>query len=238
MKLYGGIYRMKYEIIIFDADDTLFDFKKSEREAFKNTMLEFNINYDENYHLKIYQDINNLIWKEFEQGLITQEILKIERFKRLADTLRIYFNEKEFAKSYMKNLSNASFLLDGSADLIKSLSENYKLFIITNGLTFVQENRIRRSIIAKYFENIIISEEISISKPNPKIFEYTFKNFPHIDKNKLLMIGDSLTSDIQGGLNFGIDTCWFNPNKLINKTDINPTYEVSNFTALRNLLLK
>lgn len=95
---------MNYEVILFDADDTLFDFKKSEREAFKNTILEFNINYDENYHLKIYHDINTAIWKEFEQGLITQKKLKVERFKRLADKLKISFDEIEFAKSYMQKL--------------------------------------------------------------------------------------------------------------------------------------
>lgn len=89
---------MKYEIIIFDADDTLFDFKKSERDAFKNAMLEFDIEYDENHHLKIYQGINTAIWKEFEEGLITQEKLKVERFKRLSDSLNAGFDEVEFAK--------------------------------------------------------------------------------------------------------------------------------------------
>ncbi|MZK53792.1 YjjG family noncanonical pyrimidine nucleotidase [Clostridium beijerinckii] len=220
---------MKYEVILFDADDTLFDFKKSEREAFKNTILEFNINYDENYHLKIYQDINTAIWKEFEQGLITQEKLKVERFKRLADKLKISFDEIEFAKSYMQNLSNCSFLFDGSLELIEHLSKNYKLSIITNGLTSVQENRIRKSIISKYFEDVVISEEISISKPNPKIFEHALKNISHTNKSTVLMVGDSLTSDIQGGINFVIDTCWYNPNKLKNNSNMTPKYEISNF---------
>ena len=228
---------MKYEVILFDADDTLFDFKKSEREAFKSTILEFNMNYDENYHLKIYQDINNAIWKEFEQGLITQEKLKVERFKRLSDKLIVSFDEAKFAKSYMKNLSNASFLFDGSMELIESLNKRYKLSIITNGLTLVQENRIRKSVISKYFKDVVISEEISISKPNPKIFEHALKNINHINKNTVLMVGDSLTSDIQGGLNFGINTCWYNPNKIVNKSGITPTYEISNFQDLKDLLL-
>ena len=118
---------MKYEVIIFDADETLFDFKKSERDAFKNTMLEFDIEYDENYHLKIYHDINTAIWKEFEDGLITQQKLKVERFKRLSDKLNIKFDEIEFAKSYMKHLSNASFLYDDSIDLVESLHKDYRL---------------------------------------------------------------------------------------------------------------
>ncbi len=228
---------MKYEVILFDADETLYDFKKSEREAFKNTMLEFNIEYDEENHLKTYQDINTTLWKEFEQGLITQEKLKIERFKRLSDMLKINFDENNFATLYMKHLSNASFLYDNSIDLLDELNQHYSLGIVTNGLTLVQDKRIRQSIIAKYFDAIVISEEILISKPNPGIFEYTLKNLDFFDKSKVLMVGDSLNSDIQGGINFGIDTCWYNPNKIKNETSIKPTYEISNLNELKSLLL-
>lgn len=229
---------MKYEIIIFDADETLFDFKKSERHAFKNTMFEFDIEYDENHHLKVYSDINAAIWKEFEDGLITQEKLKVERFERLSDSLNAEFNAAEFAKSYMKHLSFASFLYDDSIDLIESLHKDYKLTIITNGLKDVQNNRIRKSIIGKFFEDIVISEEIGLSKPDPKIFEHALNNIKHTDKNKVLIVGDSLTSDIQGGINFGIDTCWFNPNRIVNKTEIKPTYEISNLMDLKDMLKK
>ncbi len=228
---------MKYEVILFDADETLYDFKKSEREAFKNTMLEFNIEYDEENHLKTYQDINTTLWKEFEQGLITQEKLKIERFKRLSDMLKINFDENNFAILYMKHLSNASFLYDNSIDLLDELNQHYRLGIVTNGLTLVQDKRIRQSTIAKYFDAIVISEEILISKPNPGIFEYTLKNLDFFDKSKVLMVGDSLNSDIQGGINFGIDTCWYNPNKIKNETSIKPTYEISNLNELKSLLL-
>jgi putative hydrolase of the HAD superfamily len=229
---------MKYEIIIFDADETLFDFKKSERDAFKNAMLEFNFKYDENYHLKIYHDINTAIWREFEEGLITQKVLKVERFKRLSDALKVNFDENSFAKSYMKHLANASFLYEGSLALIENLHKNYKLTIVTNGLTDVQDKRIRKSTIAKYFENIIISEEILVSKPDPKIFEYSVNSIKYTDKSKVLMVGDSLTSDIQGGINFGIDTCWYNPNKIINNTEIKPTYEINSLMELIDILEK
>ncbi|ATD56098.1 YjjG family noncanonical pyrimidine nucleotidase [Clostridium chauvoei] len=228
---------MKYEVILFDADETLYDFKKSEREAFKNTMLNFKIKYDESYHLKTYQEINTALWMEFEQGLITQEKLKVERFKRLSDRLDLSFDENIFAKSYMEHLANASFLYDDSIDLIESLNKFYKLAIVTNGLTFVQDKRIRKSIISKYFDTIVISEEVLISKPNPKIFEHTLKNINHTDKSKVLIVGDSLTSDIQCGINFGIDTCWYNPNNIINETSIKPDYEISNFNELKSLLL-
>lgn len=228
---------MKYEVILFDADETLYDFKKSEREAFKNTMLKFNIDYDEDYHLKIYKEINTALWKEFEQGLITQEKLKIERFKRLSDQLEISFDAPNFAKLYMEYLADASFLYDDSMELIETLNKSYRLGIVTNGLTLVQDKRIRKSTIAKYFETVVISEEILISKPDPKIFEHTLKHMNFFDKSKVLIVGDSLSSDIQGGINFGIDTCWYNPNKIVNNTSITPTYEISNFDELKSLLL-
>lgn len=228
---------MKYEVILFDADETLYDFKKSEREAFKNTIVKLGIKYDENYHFKTYQEINKAIWKEFEEGILAQEKINLERFKRFSQKLNIGIDETSIAKTYIEHLADASFLYDGSIELIENLSKFYKLAIVTNGLTLVQDKRIRKSIIAKYFQDIVISEEILISKPNPKIFEYVLKNLNHTDKSKVLIVGDSLTSDIQGGINFGIDTCWYNPNKISNETSIKPTYEISNFNELESLLL-
>ncbi|GFP76173.1 YjjG family noncanonical pyrimidine nucleotidase [Clostridium fungisolvens] len=227
---------MKYEVIIFDADETLFDFKKSEREAFKNAMIEFDIEYDENHHLKIYSEINTAIWKEFEQGLITQEKLKVERFKRLANKLEVAFDEFEFAKAYMKHLANASFLFDDSEALVESLYKDYKLTIVTNGLTDVQNGRIKKSIIAKYFQDVVISEEVKVAKPDPRIFEMTLKNIKQTDKSKVLMVGDSLSSDIKGGVNAGIDTCWYNPSKTPNTSEIKPTYEISSLNELKNII--
>ena len=224
---------MKYDVIIFDADETLFDFKKSEREAFKNAMLDHGIDYDEAYHLKIYQTINTAIWKEFEEGLITQAKLKVDRFKRLADHLKITFDAEAFSKCYMGHLADASFLYEGSLELVKNLSKTCKLSIVTNGLTDVQTKRIRHSMIAPYFKDIVISEEVKVSKPNPAIFEHALNHLNHNDKRTVLMVGDSLTSDIQGGINFGIDTCWYNPNQISNYTAIKPTYEAKNFEELK-----
>jgi putative hydrolase of the HAD superfamily len=138
----------------------------------------------------------------------------------------------------MKHLANASFLFDESIELIESLHKDFKLTIVTNGLTDVQSKRIRKSVIAKYFEDIVISEEIKVAKPDPRIFEHALKNIKHTDKSKVLMVGDSLTSDIQGGINFGVDTCWYNPRKLENKTEIKPTYEISSLVELKDILQK
>ncbi|MEH7462680.1 HAD-IA family hydrolase [Bacillus thuringiensis] len=138
----------------------------------------------------------------------------------------------------MKHLSNASSLYDESIDLIESLHKDYRLSIITNGLKDVQDNRIRKSTIAKYFEDIVVSEDVNVSKPDAKIFEHALNNLKHTDKGKVLMVGDSLTSDIQGGINFGSGTCWFNPNKIVNTLEFKPTYEISNLLELKNILKK
>jgi 2-haloacid dehalogenase len=227
---------MKYELIIFDADETLFDFIKSERVALEKTIEEFNIEYDENHHLKIYSEINKAIWKEFESGQITQHKLKVERFKRLSSALNIAFDENEFSKAYMRHLGQASFLFDDSIDLIESLHKTHRLSIITNGLTDVQTYRIKKSLIANFFEDIVISEEVHVAKPDPKIFEIALNNLNYSDKNKVLMVGDSLTSDIKGGANFGIDTCWYNPGKLPNTTDLHPTYEIFDLLELKQIV--
>ena len=216
---------MKYKVILFDADETLFDFKKAEKEAFKNTMIEFNIEYDENYHFSTYKEINTAIWKELEDGLITQEKLKTERFRRFIHKLGLNFN------------GNGSFLLDGAIELIEDLSSKYILSIVTNGLTAVQEGRLKKSIIAKHFKDIVISENIGIAKPHPDIFEHAINNLGVFNKDEILMVGDSLSSDIKGGINYNIDTCWYNPNRLENKTDLKPTYEVYDYSELRSLLL-
>lgn len=228
---------MKYEIILFDADETLFDFKKSERDALQNTMLEFAIAYNEDYHMKVYKEINTAIWKEFENGRIAQNKINVERFKRLSDQLNAGFDGVQFAKSYQKHLAGASYLYDDSIGLVASLHQDYRLAIITNGLKDIQEYRIRKSIIAKYFEDIVVSEEVAVAKPDPGIFEHALRNLKHTDKRKVLMVGDSLTSDIQGGINFAIDTCWFNPNRIANQTGIKPTYEIAKLTELKRILL-
>lgn len=227
---------MKYEVLLFDADETLFDFKKSEKQAFENSIREFNIDYNEDYHLKIYEEINKNIWLEFEQGLITQEKLKVERFKRLSKEINTPFDELEFSKAYIRHLANASFLYEDSVKVIKELSNNYKLAIITNGLKDVQCKRIGQSVIAEYLDTLVISEEVKVSKPNPEIFEIALNNLDFKDKSKVLMIGDSLTSDIQGGINFGIDTCLINFNNAKNSSSIKPTYQVSSLINLMELL--
>ncbi len=226
----------EYKILIFDADDTLFDFKKSERVAFENTMTEFDFDYDEEKHFVPYKKINGALWKALDEGKITQKELKVERFRQFGEALSLIFDPVIFAKRFMFHLSEASFLYDESYKLVEALHKKYRLGIITNGLTDVQVKRIRGSVIAHFFETIIISEEVGVSKPEPQIYELLLEEMDGVNKDKVLMIGDSIASDIRGGYNFGIDTCWYNANNVMNQTEVKPTYEIQSLLQLYDLL--
>lgn len=227
---------MKYEIILFDADDTLFDFKKSEDFAIKKLVSTLDSNFDDEFIINTYKDINTKIWIEFEEGKITSDELKVERFNRLIKQLEINSNATDLCNMYIQFLGDGSFLYDESEDLLNYLSKKYKIGIITNGLADVQHRRIRNSIVGHYFEDVVISDEIKIAKPNPAIFDYALRNLGHSNKKSVLMIGDSLNSDIKGGINAGIDTCWFNQHKKINSSSINPTYEINSLLQLKDIL--
>ena len=227
---------MKYELILFDADETLFDFKKSERYAFMKALESFDTNFDKEECMKIYHEINTKIWKEFEEGKITSENLKVERFNRLFKNIDLNEDPIEFSKLYIKYLSKASFIYKESYEILEYLKERYRLSIITNGLIDVQSKRIRESDIAHYFETIVISDEIKIAKPNSEIFDYTLDKLKFKDKSKVLMVGDSLSSDIRGGINAKIDTCWLNIDSLDKPKDIDITYIINNLLEIKNIL--
>lgn len=227
---------MKYEVLLFDIDETLFDFKKGENFAFLKCVDDFNLSEDKEACIKLYREINTLIWQEFEKGLITSKDLKVERFRRLLKALNIERDAKEISNTYMKYLGMSTFLFDGVEELIKELSKDYRLAIVTNGLKETQTNRISKSAIGKYFDAVIISDGIGIAKPDARIFEYALDRINYKDKSKVLMIGDSLTADIKGGINAEIDTCLYNPDKKVNDTGIKPTYEINKLEDLKNIL--
>lgn len=227
---------MKYEVILFDADETLFDFNKAEESALEKAMVEHGAVYDSNHHLVHYREINRGIWDEFERNLITAKELKIERCRRFFEKLGMSIDPKEFSDSYLTALGEMAFLFNGVEEIIDNLHKKYRLILITNGLAKVQRARMKKTLLQNYFDSIVISEEIGISKPNIGIFEHAFKSIGHTDKSTVLIVGDSLKSDIQGGINFGIDTCWYNPRGLNNSTDISPTYEIRSMEELADIL--
>ncbi|MDU1031748.1 YjjG family noncanonical pyrimidine nucleotidase [Clostridium sp.] len=227
---------MKYQVLLFDADETLFDFKMAEKQAFLSALEEYKLDVDKEESLKLYSQINKHIWEEFERGEITADRLRVERFERFSKKIKIDFDAVSFSKAYAKFLGEGAYLFDDSVEVIDYLSKKYKLALVTNGLKDVQKSRISKTPLKDYFQELIISDEIKISKPDPRIFDYALDKLDHMDKSKVLMIGDSLTSDMQGGINAGIDTCWYNPNHLENKSGLNLTYEIHSLNELKEIL--
>ena len=225
----------KYQWLIFDADNTLFDFNHAQEEAFYQLLRAEELS-SENGLYDLYREINHRAWQELETGKLSAEEIKYIRFERLFQKIGHNKGDAHLAGSrYLRYLSACSTLLDGAEQLIRSLAVDYLMLLITNGLKEVQRPRFGRSPLLPFFEDIIISGEVGYAKPDPQIFDHAFKGRP-VDKTQILMIGDSLSSDIAGGQTWGIDTCWFNPGQTENRTDIIPTYEVTSFRVLQNLL--
>lgn len=227
---------MKYKLVLFDADGTLFDFEKASEEAIKKGFEKFEIGSWNSETMTIYRKINKQIWDEFELKLISASNLKAERFRRFfIEISKENVDPKEFSDYYLLSLSQNTDLIEGAEDLVKWCSENFLIGIITNGLTSVQKPRFGNSILDKYFEHYIISEEIGFAKPHSEIFDYSLNKFDHNDKSSTIIIGDNLTSDIKGGNDYGIDTCWINQFGLIEKSII-PTYEIKDLSELKKIL--
>jgi len=217
----------KYKWLIFDADNTLFDYDKAEKRALLKTLDAFDIAYPKQTIIDSYHNINHKLWMQFETGEIkSQAEIKHKRTKQLFNLLNVNQQIDKFADDYLYNLSQNSQLLDNAKIVIKKLAETQQLIIMTNGMTAVQKPRFKASPIYQYFKHIIISEEIKHSKPSPEIFDHAFELMKQPNKNDVLMIGDNLGSDIQGGINYQIDALWYNPAQV--KIDHNATYEIKN----------
>lgn len=228
---------MKYEVLIFDADKTLFDFEAAEKFALKSSFAQYKIKYKEDFHLSEFKKINKQIWTEFEQKLITAGELKPERFRRYFSKLNLDgISPQEFSDCYLNFLGMNNTLLPGAKTLIEEIGKSFRLALLTNGLTNVQKPRFSTSEIFDYFDAVVISEEVGVAKPDKRIFEIALDSLKFTEKEKVLMIGDNLSSDIEGGNLFGVDTCWFNPDKKENNTEIKPTYEISKLYQLKSIV--
>lgn len=222
---------MQYEVILFDMDDTLFDFRLSEEEAFEKTFLEFGMTEGGVAYRASYRDISSILWRELEQGMIRLSELKVERFRRLFLKHELEIDAKKFGNRYLENLGKGAYLKTGAENLCRKLSD-YRLAVLSNGFHAVQDSRIKRSALHNTFVDLITSESAGYQKPDSRIFDYAFSKLQIEDKDQVLIVGDSLTSDIKGGVNYGIDTCWFNPDHRKNLTDVQPTYEIQELTDL------
>jgi len=227
---------MKYKYLLFDADGTLFDFDAAEAVAFTATLEHYGRTCSDS-ELELYHNINQELWDSMAFGKITREELVIERF-------RIFFAERaiknidpsEFNELYRSNLSLGNKLFDGAEALCKKLSETHVLALVTNGVAATQQKRIGSSPVKKYFSEIFISGEMGCQKPEKKFFDTVFEKMNITDPSTALVIGDSLVSDIAGGINSGIDTCFYNPSKKINDSGFEPTYEISSYDDLFDIV--
>jgi 2-haloacid dehalogenase len=228
---------MRYSWILFDADDTLFDFKRSARYALGQTLVDFQIAPTE-AHFQVYEGINHEAWLAFERQEITATDLRRIRFERFMDAIGEYREPVEMNAHYLQLLSQTRFMLNGAVELVATLkSKHYKMGLITNGLHEVQRPRIRFAEMDKYFDVIVVSDEIGISKPHKGFFEHSFEQMGYPEKSEVIVVGDSLNSDIKGGINYGVDTCWYNPKGSSNLTEHQPTFQIQRLEELYIIVL-
>lgn len=226
----------KYTTLLFDADATLMDFHRSEREAVKECLDFFGLPSDDSV-IKTYSEINAGYWKMLERGEIEKDKLYPARWQSLIDHYGFDCKACEISDKYIERLATKSYMLDGALDLCKKLHGKFKMYIVTNGQKDIQRSRLFPSPIFKYFDGCFISEDIGYEKPSVKFFERVIKEIPEYDPRKTIIIGDSLTSDMQGGINIRIDTCWYNPNGKTLPDGYELTYIVKDFDEMAKVIL-
>jgi 2-haloacid dehalogenase len=224
---------MTYTWLLFDADDTLFDFPRAEANALKWTLEQAGISFETPY-FEIYSRFNLQVWKEFERGEVTSAELRTKRFRLFFDEIGAAGDPQAVSPLYLRNLALGADLLPGAEDVIRFLKPRFHLGLVTNGLADVQNPRLARSALADCFEKVFISEEVGAAKPSIAYFDAVFGAIGNPPKNEVLIIGDSLSSDMQGGINYGIDTCWYNPNR--KTTDLPVKYQIFQMAELKQIL--
>lgn len=223
----------RYAVYFLDADETLFDFRRAEREALRKVFGAHGFFFDEGV-LNQYRDISESLWRQLERGEVTKEQLQVERFVRLFAERNLRADPADVgAREYPDALSEGNFLLPDALEVCRELSRTSALYLTTNGITRVQKRRLRESEIAPYISGIFVSEEAGAAKPQKAYFDYVFAKTGWPDRSRVLIVGDSLTSDIAGGANAGVDSCWLNPEGKPLTGNAVPTWEIA---SLRELL--
>lgn len=234
---------MGYDIILFDADGTLYDFDASEAEALTETLIWAGLPTDKEI-LKLYHEINDREWKALERGETTRERIRTERFEKFMAAIEPngYKSDKtsvEIADHYIEALSHQCILEPGAVEICRKLSEMCELYIITNGTAWVQKSRFCDSPLNEFIKKTYISEEIGTAKPAPEYFDAVLSDLGltrEEAKKRALVVGDSLTSDIKGGIGVGLDTCWYAPRGVVSG-EITPTYTVKSLSELIEICL-
>ncbi len=199
-----------YKTVLFDLDDTLLDFKKSEAEALSVTLLHFGIQPTPAVTGR-YSEINEGLWKQLEKQEITREQLLPHRFELLFNEFGVQQDSHAVQRMYEVTLSQSCYFIDGALELLQILSRTHDLYVVSNGTALVQHGRIGKADIGRYFKDLFISQEIGVDKPDRRFFEAAFARIPDFSREQTIIIGDSLSSDIAGGHAAGIATGWYNP---------------------------
>ncbi len=223
------------QTIFFDLDDTLLDFHQAEAVALRKTLLSLDIEPTEET-VSLYSAINSTQWELLEQGKITREQLLTRRFDLLFERLGIERSSFQAQKTYEKQLSTGHYFIPGAPQILELLAPAYDLYLVSNGTSSVQAGRIQSAGIAPYFKDIFISQKLGFNKPRREFFDLCFGTIPDFSRATAVIIGDSLTSDMQGGNNAGIHTCWFNPHKKPRRADIPVEFEISRLKQIPAVL--
>ena len=225
----------KFNFILLDADGTLFDFDIAEAIALEKVFCKYGFIYNEDIYNE-YRAINLALWDEFEKGKVGKAYLQVNRFARLLHKFNDKADAGQFNLAYLDMLSENGHLIEGALDICKELSQCCTLVIVTNGIARAQRGRLANSEIKPYISHIIVSEDAGYQKPHVGFFEYAFDICKIEDKKTALIVGDSLSADIKGGLNFGISTCWYNPSS-VQPGDFKADYEIKHLSDLLKIVL-
>ena len=222
------------EFLFLDLDDTILDFHKAERLAISKTIRQFGVEPTEEV-LALYHKINKWHWEQLELGTMTREEVLVNRFGALFEQVGVTADAESCARAYEVNLSIGHYFLPGAEEAVDSLSKKYRLFLASNGTASVQKGRMTSANLYRFFETVFVSQEIGHNKPSKAYFDACFATIADFDPAKAMIVGDSLSSDIQGGINAGITTVWVNPNH--NPCgSIKPDYEIEALHQLEALL--
>ncbi len=222
---------MRFEFILLDADETLLDFKKAEQKAFAGTFRKYGIEPDE-VLFQTYDRINHGLWAAFERGEISKQEILDRRFRETFRAMNFEGEFPGFEEAYQTALSEGSDTIPGATEVCRILSGISRLYLVTNGVGFTQRRRMKESGLEAYFQEFFISEEIGFQKPQPEYFRKVFERIPGFEREKALLVGDSLNSDIRGGEQAGIATCWFSRYGFPEESEAKADYEISDLREL------
>ena len=227
----------RYDLLLCDADDTLFDFGRAEENAFAEVCAYAGFSATPELHAT-YTAINSALWKLLEQGGITQKVLRVRRFEQFLEAIgRSDLDAAEVAAVFADALGRQSVPIEGAVEAVARWSRIVPVIIVTNGISKIQHGRMNGSEVRHYIRGMVISEEVGAAKPDPRMLEIGMEMAGITDKTRVLMLGDSLSSDMGAAANAGIDACWYNPKQNVNTKGLPIRYEITNLDDVDAILL-